>query len=392
MPQPTLDSGLSPVTAVTHPNPYPYYADLVRNRPIYFDDAINCWVAASAEAVTAVLSHDLCRVRPPSEPVPAALLGSPAGDIFAHLVRMNDGEVHRQRKPAVASTLMLADFSAVDSAARKSARILCESFNPAHHLANLSAFGFHLPVYAVGSLLGIPDSDLPLVAEWMADFVSALAPKAAAEALERGKSAAACLIELFARLMETKTDDSRLAALAHGDMPPHAVLANAVGFLSQSYEATAGLIGNTLVTLACEPDLLARVMVEPKLLPLIIAEVVRHDPPVQNTRRYLAGDGVIAGQRMQAGDTILVVLAAANRDSQANPDPNLFDPHRANRRSFTFGLGAHACPGERLAVTIAQAGVEAVLASGLDLSAITTNLRYRPSANTRIPLFGASKP
>jgi cytochrome P450 len=50
-------------------------------------------------------------------------------------------------------------------------------------------------------------------------------------------------------------------------------------------------------------------------------------------------------------------------------------------------VGAHACPGENLAVTIAQAGVSALLASRLDLSALPARMTYRPSANARIPLF-----
>src|SRR5689334_2899407 len=79
---------LNAVAAVTHPDPYPYYADLVTSKPIAWDETAKLWVAVSATAVAAVLTSDLCRVRPPTEPVPSALLGSPAADIFRHLVRM----------------------------------------------------------------------------------------------------------------------------------------------------------------------------------------------------------------------------------------------------------------------------------------------------------------
>lgn len=380
------DHPANPIAAVTHANPYPYYADLAVNSPIYFDVDLNCWVAASAEVVTAVLSHELCRVRPLSEPVPVALLGSSAADIFGNLVRMNDGETHRNLKPAVSSTLMSVDITQAEAQAQKWARFLFEGLRPEQY----SAFAFQLPVYVVENLLGVPETDLAQVALWMADFVACLAPGADAERVERGKNAARDLLNLFTRLMETqkmKADDSLLTMLNRSHLPNIAILANVVGFLSQSYEATAGLIGNTLVALACQPGLLERVMLEPRLLPAVIHEVVRYDPPVQNTRRYLAGDGIVAGQMMREGEAILVVLAAANRDPQANADPDHFNIHRKDRRSFTFGLGAHACPGETLAVTIAQAGVEQILASGIDLNAIVANMRYRPSANTRIPLF-----
>ena len=71
-----------PVSAVTHPDPYPYYAELVATRPFYKDELQGYWVASSAEAVTAALMSDRLRVRPPGEPVPPALRGSPAGEIF----------------------------------------------------------------------------------------------------------------------------------------------------------------------------------------------------------------------------------------------------------------------------------------------------------------------
>src|SRR5262249_12744161 len=55
-----------PVSAVTHPDPYPYYAELVAARPFYKDELQGYWVASSAEAVTAALMSDRLRVRPPA--------------------------------------------------------------------------------------------------------------------------------------------------------------------------------------------------------------------------------------------------------------------------------------------------------------------------------------
>ena len=99
----------NPVAAATHPDPYPYYAALARERPLYRDDALGLWVVSSAEAVTAVLASPLCRVRPPSEPVPKALLGSAAGDVFCSLVRMIDGVGHCPLKRMVSGSLASLD-------------------------------------------------------------------------------------------------------------------------------------------------------------------------------------------------------------------------------------------------------------------------------------------
>jgi len=166
------------------------------------------------------------------------------------------------------------------------------------------------------------------------------------------------------------------------------VVANGIGLLSQAYEATAGLIGNTLVALAFHRETLEQVRADPAALGDVVHEVLRHDPPIQNTRRFVSGSAIVAGRQMEAGERILVVLAAANRDPSANPDPDRFDRLRKNRKSFTFGVGAHACPGEALATTIARGGLEALLLAGIDPEELTGRVTYRPSLNARVPLLG----
>ena len=112
------------------------------------------------------------------------------------------------------------------------------------------------------------------------------------------------------------------------------IVANRIGLLIQSHDATAGLIGNTLVALERHPDTRERVAADPDLLPAVLLEVLRHDPPVQNTRRFVARDGVVAGQEMREGDAVLVLLAAANRDPAANPGPSASTPS-ARRGGFS---------------------------------------------------------
>ena len=63
-------SPTDPLAAVTHPNPYPYYARLLTDRPLYRDDALGLWVASSAQVITELITHPACRVRLLAEPVP----------------------------------------------------------------------------------------------------------------------------------------------------------------------------------------------------------------------------------------------------------------------------------------------------------------------------------
>ena len=382
-----------PIAAVTHPDPYPYYAELGARR-LYRDDTLGLWVAASASAVTSVLESDACRVRPAAEPVPNAIVGSPAGDIFGRLVRMNDGEAHAAMKPAVQASLAPLDASRVAAEARRWAGRLTDELEPKAHPDGVTEFAFRLSVYVVGSLIGLAPDRLRATAEWMSDFVRCIAPGGTTEQIEKAKAAANELIVMFRGALATSSPASALLpALAREASRARRadadVVANAIGFLSQAYEATAGLIGNTLVTLARHRAIADRAAADVTFTTAVVREVVRWDPPVQNTRRFVARDAVIAGQPMREGDVVLVVLAAANRDPAANPDPARFDPGRAERRAFTFGAGVHACPGETLATGIAAAGVERLLAIQLPLEPLAERITYRASGNTRIPLFGA---
>jgi cytochrome P450 len=369
-----VDSPASALAAVTHPDPYPYYADLVAHRPLHRDDALGLWVAASAATVSAVFTSELCRVRPTAEPVPKALVGTVAGDVFGRMVRMNDGAYHMRMKPGVSATVAMLDPGTITRHAEAAAQRLADALQPATEPARIADFAFRLPPHTMGALLGLPADMLPAIAASTGEFVRGLAPGASAADVERGAAAARALIDAVRTLPRYR---------AAGDE----TVANVVGFFWQSYEATAALIASTLLALAHHAEARERVRREPPALTAVVGEVTRHDAPVQNTRRFVAAPGVVAGQAMKEGDVVLLVLAAANRDPAANPDPARFDPARRERRSFTFSFGAHACPGETLAVLMASAGVARLLAAGVEPERVARTYSYRPSANMRMPLF-----
>lgn len=371
-----------PVAAVTHPDPYPYYTALLQ-RPFHHDEALGLWVAAGAGAALAVLTSPACRVRPPAEPVPRPLLGGVVGDLFGRWVRMTDGDAQARAKRAVAAALEVP-AEAVAAEAKRQAVALAASRVPLDELL------FALPMHVVGALLGF--DRLPEVAGRMRDVVAAIAPGAMPEAIGRGHEVAAGMVALTEDLIASDGDGLarrlRDAAEREGDVDPAVVTANAVGFLFQAYDAGAGLLGNAIAALSARPELRRRVMSDRGLLPGLLQEVLRCDPPAQNTRRFVAEDTVIAGRPLQAGDAVLVVLAAANRDPVLNPDPDRFDPARPDRRLLSFGHGRHACPGEDIAAAIAEAGLDALLDRLADWPERPAG--YRPSPNIRIPWFARS--
>lgn len=371
------------LAAASHPDPYPYYAALLAYRPIYRETRLGLWVALGAQAVAAVLESPHCRVRPTAEKVPASIAGSRAGEVFGHLVRMNDGARHETLKPALAACLEAFAPERVTAAARSCAAACSGTMGVGGN--GLDGFQRAYPVQVVGRLIGLPDGPAAEAAALTGDFVRCLSPLSNAAEIERSKLAAARLLDLIARHGSPMLVE-RLASL--GVPQRETALANLLGLMSQTYEATAGLIGNTLLALARDEDMRRRAAGDDALLRRVVPEVARHDPPIHNTRRYVAEDCLLAGQALQAGDAILVVLAAANRDPAVNPRPHAFDPARADAACFTFGRGAHACPGRDMAVTLAVIGLQALLAGPLDFDSLAAP-RYARSVNARIPVFGA---
>ncbi len=200
-----------PMAAATHADPYRYYTELVAHRPVYRDDALGLWVAASADAVTAVLKSDLTRVRPAAEPVPRALLGSAAGEIFGQLVRMNDGAMHMRMKPGVSAKLTSLDPIRVAGQAGAWARHLTDELEPAAHAARITDFAFRLPVYVVASLLGVAPASLAQTASWVSDFVRCLAPASRPEQIVQGQAAAEHLAQQFRSLLGREHLDASVA-------------------------------------------------------------------------------------------------------------------------------------------------------------------------------------
>lgn len=371
----------NPVAAVTHPEPYAYYALLAARQPFYRDEALGLWVAAGAGAAKTVLTSPICHVRPPHEPVPQNIVGSPAGKIFRHLIRMRDDGGHGAMKAVIVKALAAVQPQVAE---RTSMALAVQLARDVPIGSGLADFAFHLPVRVVASLLGFSEGDLARIALLLTDFVAGLSPLAGSEAVEAAQSSAAPLLEEMGRHLETGEKRSillhtlRIGARAAGCFDAEVLAANAIGLMMQSQEATAGLIGAALVALTRDPDLRLSAEQDGAVLASIVDDVLRRDPPIQNTRRFVAEDGEIAGQAVRCGDGILVVLATAQSEREGSSRPG--------EAMLAFGEGRHACPARALATTIARAGVAQALERGLVAGNLGEPVFYRPSLNARIPL------
>lgn len=254
---------LNAIAAATHADPYPWYSKLRAGLPLFYDATLNLWIASNAMAVQAVLSHAHCAVRPGHEPVPFVISGSPAGEVFGHLVRMNDGMPHSRPKLALERALLTLDLNKAGERAAFHAQQYAIQGGSRHALASsLNDSIWHVPVITMAELLGFKQHQLRQVADWVGQFVCCLSPLSSAIQLASASDAA---IELL-RELSSLVDDSQAVpgqllheVLAHAASchvnDRRAVLCNLVGLMSQTFEATAGLMGNTWVALLRQPAL-----------------------------------------------------------------------------------------------------------------------------------------
>jgi cytochrome P450 len=115
------------------------------------------------------------------------------------------------------------------------------------------------------------------------------------------------------------------------------------------HETTVAMIVNATLALLTHPEQAEAIRSDAAAVSGVIEESLRIDSPIRNaTWRFPVEVVTIAGQRMEPGDPILVSLLAANRDPDAFPDPDAFQPGRP-RRHIAFGSGPHTCIGAALA-------------------------------------------
>jgi cytochrome P450 len=113
-------------------------------------------------------------------------------------------------------------------------------------------------------------------------------------------------------------------------------------------------IANVLQVLLVEPKRWAALRAQPESIDLFVVEALRLESPTQITSRVVAKDFEFAGETMQQGQSVSLLIGSANRDEQVFSPAASFDPFRPTNRTLTFGLGGKRCPGEWLTSTVVK--------------------------------------
>lgn len=371
-----MTSPPDPVTAVTSRNPHESYKRLRAQGAFFWFEARQSWLATEPTSARAILADPGLEVRPPGEIVPSALAGTTIGDVFGKLVRMTDGERHRLAKTATQRALDTVDLTWV--------RVECARQVMASDGIAMSEIAFTIPVRVIGRLLGVQARRVERLPALVRDLARCIGPGASRDAISLGVAAVDEIASWFADppagpLAPDLLERLRQTFAGVGITEPDAVIANAIGLLVQAHDATAGLLGSSLLRLAH----LTPVPTDPDEIEAIVRTVLIEDAPIQNKRRFASADTLIHGQPVRADDQILVVLASAAGD------PSPVGEVRVD--GLPLGFGRHACPGGELAIAIVTATISTLVARD-GAGFLSADVAYLPSVNARVPLLDRAMP
>jgi len=149
---------------------------------------------------------------------------------------------------------------------------------------------------------------------------------------------------------------------ATAELSEEEYVSNAAVLLFGGIETTEGMIANAVVHLLSHPDELERARGNPERLAAVVEESLRLEPAAAAVDRYATADTELGGAEIAAGDLVRISITAANRDPATFPDPDRFDPDRANaQRHLAFARGPHVCVGMHLARLEAHTALELLL-------------------------------
>jgi len=211
-----------------------------------------------------------------------------------------------------------------------------------------------LPLSVICELLGLPLADRAKFTAWAGGFTRftgalgflGMIPKMLA--MKR-------YIEQHLETVRRQGGEGLIAEIVRvekdgGQISRNEIVAMVFLLLFAGHETTTHLISGSVFELLKNPDLRDWLEEDWSRVDLAVEEFLRFITPVQFTKpRYVRKDIELGGVKLAKGDKIMVMLAAANMDPRANPDPDRLDLQRKPNRHIAFGTGIHFCLGHQLA-------------------------------------------
>jgi cytochrome P450 len=389
--EPEIDL-LAPVALA---DPYAVLAELRERDPVHWSPRHRGWLITRYEdCVAAHLDRRLSSdrgIQPPDGVASGTAVA--VSRTLAGWMTVADGSEHRRLRSLVLDALPPDGAERLTIEVERAANALLDDLEGRTDIDLVADFAAALPAMLAVELLGLPASDRDELRRWADDFSTIESELSDGGPIdERALDGAGQLVAYVERLAaDPRAEDGdgllarvRRARTVEGDtLAPDEIAAMLTLLLCGGQEAMAGLLGNGILSLLASPEQAARLEAEPELARTAVEEIVRFESPARVSVRFAAESYWWRGKHIRAGERVLLVLAAANRDPRTFDHPDELDLGRDPNPHLGFGLGPHYCLGAPLARMVGRVAIPSAMRRlwGLRLSAQAP--RWKPRLLSR---------
>ena len=345
-------------------DPYPLFHRLRREDPVHWCEPLNGWLLTRHDDVMAGLrdprlSSDRISLNMKAMPEPLRTQMCPLGDHVSNWLGFTDPPKHTRMRGLIMKVFTPRLAESMGPRVDAIVTGLLDRALPRGEMDFMADVAFPLPASVICEILGIPMDYQDRFRRWAEDmllFAGAVGPsiaKVAAPAHQSYVELTGYFRELtLARRRAPRADLlSALAAVEdeEGGLSEAELMGLSVFLFIAGHETTVSLLGNGLLALLNHPGELARLRREPALLPSAVEEFLRFESPIQIATRLPVEDVGLRGKTIRQGQTVVLMLGAANRDPERFANPDQLDVGRLENKHTAFGWGSHFCLGAPLA-------------------------------------------
>ncbi|WP_240649739.1 cytochrome P450 [Streptomyces sp. Z26] len=276
--------------------------------------------------------------------------------------RFFDGEDHRRVRSALNDSMARFNRRGIRRHVSRYAGRLVDGFAGRGEADLIGEFVEHLPMLVMTQLFGLPDEEGPRLVAACKDVM---------DGADTAVDSNAYIVKVFQELVTRKRaqpgNDLASWLIGHEEgLSDLEVVQHLRVILVIANETTISLIASALRMVLTDARFRATLAGGHMTLPDAVEQVLWDEPPFLTlVGRWATGDTELGGQRIRAGDLMLMGIAAGNADPAIRPD--LTVPMLGNRSHLAFGGGAHECPGQDISRAIADTGVDTLLSRLPDL-------------------------
>lgn len=379
------------VSAEFKADPYPFYARLRAEAPVYRTTRAGqrpAWLITRYDDALALLKDDsLTKDRLGPEAAQRQLRLPFLSDMMRPLATNmldRDGADHRRLRGLVQQAFTPRLVEQLRGRVQELCDELLDALPADGGVDLLAAYALPLPVTIIAEMLGIPPADRRRFVAWSNHIVSV----SSGRDILRGLPQVILFMRYLRRLIAARRAEPRddlVSALVRAEeagdvLSEDELLAMVFLLLVAGYETTVNLIASGTLALLQHPDQAERLRREPELAKPAIEELLRFTSPVDvATERYTRAELRIGEVTIPPGELVLAMLGSANRDERQFENPDTLDLAREPNRHLAFGQGIHYCLGAPLARVEGQIALTTLLARlpDLRLAVPADELRWR---------------